>query len=230
MYRASGFLDDIMFSHNGPNTDTGFESAIQWIIHRNLPKVALLNYASGGKVCYRRLPCSTLWSHRKYPVYNVVTRLTGHIHLTEMTQWSECILFIFANDHRQILTAELEAPWRPSPAVTVPFSVRFPRSAATPRHDRAAPELPTAATRELSAALPRSSKHHNVWTICTVMNTTAITGSTMEPRWKNKIGVKHQILSRWDKRKGLPSPPKRGQGKGYAPWKNQQFRFDSAVI
>jgi len=38
MLCTSGFVDDfMMFSHNGPNTDTGMESATQRIIHRDLP-------------------------------------------------------------------------------------------------------------------------------------------------------------------------------------------------
>jgi len=31
------FVDDVMFSHNGPNTDTCLESATQRIIHRDSP-------------------------------------------------------------------------------------------------------------------------------------------------------------------------------------------------
>ena len=44
---TSGFVDDVMFSHNGADSDTDY-----WqIIHRDLPGSA------GVEVCYRLLPC-----------------------------------------------------------------------------------------------------------------------------------------------------------------------------
>ena len=47
---ARGFVDDVMFSHNEANTETG-----HWrIIHRDLPGGA------GDEVCYRRSPRFTL--------------------------------------------------------------------------------------------------------------------------------------------------------------------------
>ena len=43
---TSGFVDDIMFSHNGANKDTGLESATKCLIHRN---------SSGGEAELRAL-------------------------------------------------------------------------------------------------------------------------------------------------------------------------------
>jgi len=37
MLCTSGFVDDVMVSHNGTNTDTGLESATQLIIRRDSP-------------------------------------------------------------------------------------------------------------------------------------------------------------------------------------------------
>jgi len=50
------FVDDVMFSHSRTNTDTGLESRCSklFIVTR---LVALPNCASGGEVCYRRMPC-----------------------------------------------------------------------------------------------------------------------------------------------------------------------------
>jgi len=55
--RTSGFVDDVMFSHNGPDTNTGLAtSATQRIIHRDSPGGAA-KLRTRGEVCYRRLAC-----------------------------------------------------------------------------------------------------------------------------------------------------------------------------
>jgi len=49
MLYTSGFVDDVMFSHdNEPNMDKGSKSATQRIIHRDWP-AAPLNRAAGAK-------------------------------------------------------------------------------------------------------------------------------------------------------------------------------------
>jgi len=57
MLSTSGFVDEVMFSRNETNTDTGLECEVWQIIYSDLPYLAPLNCAPGGEVCYRRLPC-----------------------------------------------------------------------------------------------------------------------------------------------------------------------------
>jgi len=56
---ASGFVDDVMFSHNGPNVDRSLEFTTQRIIHRDSPGGAAKLHTR-AEVCYRRLPCLLL--------------------------------------------------------------------------------------------------------------------------------------------------------------------------
>ena len=49
MLFSSGFVDDVMFSHN--RTDTDIDTGHWQVIHRD----SLCG--DGGKVCYREMPC-----------------------------------------------------------------------------------------------------------------------------------------------------------------------------
>jgi len=53
---TSGFVNDVMFSHNGPNTDKCSQCSMQQVIRRDSPGGAA-KLRSWGEVCYPRFPC-----------------------------------------------------------------------------------------------------------------------------------------------------------------------------
>jgi len=69
-YVLSVFVDDVIFSHNGPNTDAGLESATQRIIYRNS-----LDGAAKLRIMGRSLlsPIALLLSHsfNLVPMYDM---------------------------------------------------------------------------------------------------------------------------------------------------------------
>ena len=81
-----------MFSHNGPNTDTGLESAT--LRHSQLftvtRQVAPLNCAHGGEVRYRRLPCFCTFTFIFMLPCNHLTKLA-----TRQLFWYTCVMHLF---------------------------------------------------------------------------------------------------------------------------------------